>query len=92
MAATQFPLIRKHVLLPWAASPYRGSGCSLRPSADKAAFTGIVEQVPDDWLLPVPGAETPARKRAAYVDYFLRRLEAAPKFVKEAMRAHAELL
>jgi hypothetical protein len=91
VAATPFPLVRKHVLLPWA-SHIEEADRALRSLLTQDVFTAILEQVPDAWLIPVPGAETPARKRTAYVDYFLRRLEAAPKFVEEAVRAHAELL
>ena len=90
IAATPFPLVRKHVLLPWATH-IEAADEVLRPLLTETVFTGVVGQVPDAWLVPVPGAETPAQKRAAYVDYFLKRLEAAPRFVEEAVRARAEL-
>lgn len=52
------------------------------PAADAAAtallgpesFAAAVDQVPDEWLEPVPGAETPAALRAAYVDFLTARL------------------
>jgi len=37
-------------------------------------FTEVLEVVPDVWLEPVPGAETPAALRAAYVDFLVARL------------------
>ncbi|HYI92348.1 MAG TPA: HipA family kinase [Bryobacteraceae bacterium] len=91
MASTPFAPIRKHVLLPWA-SKIPDADARLRPLLTKSVFDQIVGHVPDDWLLPVPGAETPSAKRAAYVQYFTQRLLAAPSFIKEAMRARAELL
>jgi hypothetical protein len=42
--------------------------------------------------LPEPELATPAAKRAAYVDYFMDRLEAASEFVEEAIRARASLI
>lgn len=90
-AGSLFPLVQKHVLLPWA-SRIEEADRALRPLLNEEVFTGILHQVPDAWLIPAPGAETPAEKRAMYVDYFLRRLTAAPKFVEEAVRAHAQLV
>jgi hypothetical protein len=91
MAATPFPLIREHLLLPWAASIDQADA-TLRPLLTEAVLADVAGQVPDAWLFPVPGVETPADKRAAYVEYFLRRLAAAANFVEEAMRARAELI
>ncbi len=34
----------------------------------------VVARVPDDWLDPVPGAESPAALREAYVDFLTARL------------------
>jgi hypothetical protein len=36
--------------------------------------TEVVAEVPDVWLEPVPGAETPAALRSAYVDFLTARL------------------
>ena len=91
MAATRFTPIREHVLLPWA-SAMEEADAALRPSLTEAVFADVVGTVPDEWLLPAPGAETPEEKRAAYMQYFLRRLQAAPDFVAEAIRARAEIL
>jgi hypothetical protein len=41
---------------------------------DESDFADVLEEVPDDWLEPVPGAETPAAQRAAYVEFLAARL------------------
>ena len=37
-------------------------------------FAEVLAEVPDDWLEPVPGAETRTQLRAAYVDFLTARL------------------
>ncbi|MGN0065851.1 MAG: HipA family kinase [Nocardioides sp.] len=46
----------------------------LRARLDEAVFAEILDGVPDAWLEPVPGAETPAQLRAAYVRFLTARL------------------
>ena len=41
---------------------------------DEAVFAEVVSSVPDEWLEPVPGAETPDAVRAAYVAFLTARL------------------
>ncbi|MFC6343842.1 hypothetical protein ACFP8W_17785, partial [Nocardioides hankookensis] len=41
---------------------------------DERVFTEVLAEVPDEWLEPVPGAETPDAVRAAYVSFLLARL------------------
>lgn len=41
---------------------------------DRDVFVDVLEQVPGEWLEPVPGAATPAELRAAYVDFLSARL------------------
>jgi hypothetical protein len=52
----------------------------------------VLEDVPNDWLIREPGAETPEAKRTGYLQYLLMRLEAAPLFVEEALNARANLV
>ena len=47
---------------------------AVTPLLDEESLTAIVAAVPDAWLEPVPGAETPAQLRAAYVRFLLARL------------------
>jgi hypothetical protein len=85
-ARSRFPAIRDHVLLPRADRIEAVDG-PLRARLSGALFSDVLQSVPDDWLVPEPGVSTPSAKRAAYVDYLVRRLEAAPLFVEEAIRA-----
>ena len=41
---------------------------------DEQVFAEVVADVPDEWLEPVPGADTPDAVRAAYVSFLLERL------------------
>ena len=41
---------------------------------DEQVFAEVLAQVPDEWLEPVPGAETPQAVRAAYVAFLTSRL------------------
>ena len=46
----------------------------LAALVDEAVLDEIVAEVPDAWLEPVPGAETPEALRAAYVAFLTARL------------------
>ena len=91
MAKSRFPAIRDHVLLR-QASQLEEADERLRVRLSEELLTEILSQVPDAWLTPEPGMATPAAKRAAYAEYFLRRLADSRIFVKEALRARAEYL
>jgi hypothetical protein len=90
-AESPFPAIRQHVLLQWANAIEKAATASCG-RLNRTIFEEILAAVPDDWLLPEPGAETPAAKRAGYADYFTRRLAASSNFVEEALRARAKLV
>jgi hypothetical protein len=90
-ARSRFPAVRDHVLLPWA-SRLEEADRRLRPRLDAALFTRIVEQIPEDWLSPDPGASPPPDRRAGYVEFLNRRLASASLFVEEAVRARAQLV
>jgi hypothetical protein len=83
-----FPLIREHVLLPWAdALP--AAGAALRARLDDATVARVVGLVPDDWFVATPELPTPAAHRAAYEAHFRARRAATDVFVEEAVRARA---
>jgi hypothetical protein len=91
MAGSKFPAIRDHVLLPWA-NRIADVDPGLRARLSSALFAEVAEQIPDSWLSPEPDLPTPADQRAGYVTYLTQRLEAAPAFVEEALRARANLV
>jgi hypothetical protein len=96
-----FAEIAQHVLLPWA-SQIEEAANHAHAALGEDVFVNILKQVPDEWLVsdPIeasrvevtPVEATPAAKRAAYVDFFVRRLDASKIFEQEAMRAHAQLV
>ena len=90
-ARSRFALIRDHVLLPWAEG-LEDADEWMRSRLTRPVLEQILQEVPDDWLLPEPTAGTPDAKRAGYLRYFLTRLEAAPSFVEEALHARALLV
>jgi hypothetical protein len=90
-AVSPFAPIRNHILLPWAGEM---EAADQRSSSllNEGVFSGLLDSIPDPWLMPVPGAESPDAKRSGYLNYFLRRLKNSSRFVMEAMRARAELI
>ena len=54
----------------WAGSTTRCATCS-----DADVFAEVLAEVPDAWLEPVPGADSPDAVRAAYVSFLAARLE-----------------
>jgi hypothetical protein len=90
-ARSPFAPIRNHILLPWADRIEMADQTS-RSVLGKEVLSGIVDSVPDAWLLPAPGFEEPSEKRSAYLHYFLQRLQNSSQFATEAIRAHAELI
>jgi hypothetical protein len=91
MSASRFAAIRSHVLLPWA-SAMKEADAEAHARLKREVFAGVLEMVPDAWLPAEAGVASPAAKREAYVDYFVRRLSASSNFVEEATRARAELI
>lgn len=81
-AEAGFPLIRDHVLMPWASDiDAADKELSARLSPD--AVADIVAQVPDEWLRTPDAFGEPDAQRAAYVDYLYRRLRHRDAFVEE---------
>ena len=90
IAANPFPAIRDHVLLPFATA-LEEADAVLAPQLTRETLTTILNLVPDAWL--ENGADFPdaAAQRAAYLGYFLARLQAPRAFAEEAIRAHRSL-
>jgi hypothetical protein len=90
-AESPFREVKHHVLLPWAtalAAADERARARLRPER----IAGILEQIPDRWLLKEGEGLSAAEKRAVYSDFFSRRLKASSRFVEEADRARSELV
>ncbi|CAN5518914.1 hypothetical protein BH10ACT10_BH10ACT10_26370 [soil metagenome] len=47
---------------------------ALAPQVTRDLLGDVLAQVPEEWLEPVPGAETPADLRAAYVEFLFARV------------------
>lgn len=91
MAVSPFPVIRDHVLLPWA-SRIEEAHAILRQRLTSDVWESVLVQAPDSWLLPGASQEAAQTRREAYSGYFARRVESADRFVEEAIRARAQLL
>jgi hypothetical protein len=89
-AESAFAQVKEHILLPWAGALEEAD--SIARERLKGVFAGILEAVPEAWLLPEARELSTGEKRAVYEDFFVRRLNASPKFVEEAIRARAELV
>ncbi|MFL5759855.1 MAG: HipA family kinase [Thermomicrobiales bacterium] len=83
-----FPMIRNHVLLPFATE-IAAVDAHMRAKLIPELLAAIVETIPDDWLGDHLEFLTLDEHRAAYVSYLTDRLAAADNFVQEAVRARA---
>jgi hypothetical protein len=90
-ATSLFPQIHDHILLPWAsdiASASRTAHERLTPEV----LRDILALVPDEWLSPEPHSMPAEDRRAAYLDFFLRRLAGSTVFEEEVERARTLLV
>jgi hypothetical protein len=62
-----------HVLLAYAPDLPQADG-AIRAMLSEEVFAEVLAEVPDEWLEPVPGAETPQAVRSAYVAFLTARL------------------
>ncbi len=85
-AGARFPLIRDHVLLPFAGE-IAAAAARLAPLLTEAVVREIVASVPDEWLTGDANTADPATQREAYVAYLLARLVAPRGFEQEAVDA-----
>lgn len=95
-ARAPFAPIREHVLLP-LAEDLEAADARLAPALSEEALRAVLEELPEALLMDAPeGREPPfasaEANRAAYLRYFLGRLEAPRAFVAEAVRAREALL
>lgn len=84
--ARAFPLVRSHVLLPWAEELRRVAADVLGALGDEVLESALAA-VPDDLLAGAPAAE----RRRAYVEFLRARRDAPDAFIEEAVRARRAL-
>jgi HipA-like kinase len=89
--ASPFSEIEQHILLPWAREIPQAATIAHR-LLTREVLAEIVGKVPDEWLEGIPGGLSSAERRAGYLDFFTRRLEASAIFEQEAIRAHSRLV
>jgi hypothetical protein len=83
-----FPLVQKHVLLPWAGA-LAEAAAHLAATFTRAAIERAVALIPAGWLGVVEGFPDEDAIRAAYVDWLSARAEVLPTLLEEAERARA---
>jgi hypothetical protein len=83
LARRPFPLVRDHVLLPYAG-PIPEADARLAPLLTSALVEAVVSAVPAEWLSARDDDAGEESARRAYVEYLLRRLETPRGFVDEA--------
>ncbi len=87
-AGAAFPLVRDHVLLPWADALAEADG-KLSALLPPDRLEGIVALLPDAWLEGADAFGSPQRQRDAYLAYLQQRLALPHAFIEEAQRARA---
>jgi hypothetical protein len=87
-AESPFAAIGEHILLPWA-SEIEQAGQIARARLTHGVLQEIVALAPEIWLEAIPGGISAAERRAGYMEFFERRLAAAPIFEEEANRARS---
>ena len=83
-----FPLIREHVLLPFAGE-LPEADARLRPRVTPTLVQHVLSMIPDEWLADGSPFTEAGAHRAAYAEYLLTRLAHARDFVQEAVDARA---
>jgi len=82
----RFPLIREHILLPFAKD-IETADQAMTAAITSEVIKSVVDLVPDDWMNDGSPFSTTAENRRAYVEYLTRRLDEPRHFVEEAIRA-----
>jgi len=87
-STSPFPLIKDHVLLPFA-SRLADTDTQMIRRITPAVIADIVELVPDGWLDAGPPFANQREQRDAYLQYLSNRLRSPRAFVEEAIRARS---
>jgi len=78
--ATQRWDVFDHVLAAFTTG-LPAADAALAPRVTRELLAEVVDEVPDEWLEPVPGAKAPDDLRAAYVAFLLARVEGPRSWV-----------
>jgi hypothetical protein len=90
-AASPFPQVRDHVLLPYAGDiEEMDEVLSGRLTPD--SIERIVDLIPEEWLLNDELYPSAAAHRDAYASYLIQRLRTPRHFVEEAIRARSQIV
>jgi hypothetical protein len=89
--AAPFAEIEQHILLPWAKEIAEAAKTAHERLTEQV-LREIVEMVPEAWLEAIPGGVNAQERRAGYMEFFVRRLEASAVFEEEAIRAQSRLV
>ena len=81
-----FLLIKEHILLPFATA-IETADKEMTAVITGEVIKGVVDLIPDDWMMDNSPFSTIAENKQAYVDYLSKRVEAPRHFVEEAIRA-----
>ena len=87
-ARDAFARIKDHVLLP-LATQFEAADAAASELLNEKVLSEITTRIPDAWLAPEADLADIAAMRAAYLDYFMRRLQQSRAFVQEAIRARS---
>jgi hypothetical protein len=69
--------VSEHIMRRYAAEASAQAG-DLEERLTAEVLAGVVDEVPDEWLEPVPGAQTPEALRRRYVDHLVARVAGTP--------------
>jgi hypothetical protein len=81
-----FPLISNHVLLAQATKLDEANEI-MKIELNDTIFNTLVDAIPDEWLVPRDGYESPDSIRSVYKTYLVERLKMADQFTKEIKNA-----
>jgi hypothetical protein len=82
-----FSRIKDHVLLRLAAQ-LEQTDARMRQLLTEDKIAVVIDLIPDSWLSNDPGFSK-LQQRAAYVEFFTKRLRGSRVFLDEALRARA---
>jgi hypothetical protein len=83
-----FPLIKNHVLLPFASS-LREADSKMTKRITPDIIDRIVKLIPDAWLVGDSSFGGDGQRKDAYIEYLLDRLAASHVFLEEAIHARS---